>query len=120
MARIFLIGSVIAIATLVGCTAFKRDHVHPAHIESPSCCTPAKATASRTAIVRTATKLVGAKTIVSNGRRINYDCAGVTRAVFLEHGIDLYKSEVHDPKANGVRRPSARARPDLRPPPRWM
>ena len=103
MARIFLIGSVIAVATLVGCTAFKQETVRPTPVDNPRCCTPTKATVSRTAIVRTATKLVGAKTIVSNGRRINYDCAGVTRAVFLEHGIDLYKSEVHDPKANGVR-----------------
>jgi len=27
----------------------------------------------------------------------------VTRAIFLAHGIDLYDSEWHDPKANGVR-----------------
>ncbi|HEY5626540.1 MAG TPA: hypothetical protein VIR79_01200 [Nitrospira sp.] len=53
--------------------------------------------------MRTATKLVGAKTIVSNGRRIAYDCAGVTRAVFLEHGIDLFEGGAGDPKANGVK-----------------
>jgi hypothetical protein len=53
--------------------------------------------------VRTAAKLVGAKTIESNGRRVAYDCAGVTRAVFLKHGIDLYGSSANDPAANGVR-----------------
>ena len=53
--------------------------------------------------MRTAATLVGAKTIESNGRRIAYDCAGVTRAVFLKHGIDLYDGEASDPDANGVR-----------------
>jgi hypothetical protein len=46
---------------------------------------------------------VGAKSIESNGRRVAYDCAGVTRAVFLKHGIDLYGSSANDPEANGVR-----------------
>jgi len=53
--------------------------------------------------VRTAAKLVGAKMIESNGRRIAYDCAGVTRAVFLKHGIDLYGGEPSNSHANGVR-----------------
>jgi hypothetical protein len=53
--------------------------------------------------VHTAAKLVGAKTITSNGRRIAYDCAGVTRAVFLAHGIDLYAGDPNDSDANGVR-----------------
>lgn len=53
--------------------------------------------------MRTAAKLVGATTIQVNGRRIAYDCAGVTRAIFLAHGIDLYESRTTDPKANGVR-----------------
>jgi len=53
--------------------------------------------------VRTAAKLVGVKTIESRGLRIAYDCAGVTRAVFLKHGIDLYGSSANDPEANGVR-----------------
>lgn len=52
--------------------------------------------------MRTAARLVGAKTIESKGRRIAYDCAGVMRAIFLEHGIDLYVSGTSDPKANGV------------------
>jgi hypothetical protein len=103
MPRLFLIGAVIAIATLVGCTASIRDRAQPAPPTNPRCCTSVKVTASRTAIVRTAAKLVGAKTIVINGRRIAYDCAGVTRAIFLEHGIDLYEGGTTDPKANGVR-----------------
>jgi hypothetical protein len=53
--------------------------------------------------VRTAAKLVGAKTIKSRGRNIEYDCAGVTRAIFLKHGIDLYQGSTGDPGANGVR-----------------
>jgi hypothetical protein len=53
--------------------------------------------------VQTASKLVGATTIQANGKRISYDCAGVTRAIYLEHGIDLYDSGAPDAKANGVR-----------------
>lgn len=49
-----------------------------------------------------AAKLVGVRTITSKGRRIAYDCAGVTRAIFLEHGIDLYDSGASEPHANGV------------------
>lgn len=47
--------------------------------------------------------LIGATTIESHGRRIAYDCAGVTRAVYLAHGIDLYDDGVADGKENGVR-----------------
>jgi hypothetical protein len=53
--------------------------------------------------VRTAATFVGATTIESHGRRIAYDCAGVTRAVFLRHGIDLYDADPIDHHANGVR-----------------
>lgn len=58
---------------------------------------------SRSAIVQSATRLIGARTITSQGRRIAYDCAGVTHAIFLEHGIDLYRTDRHDGNANGVR-----------------
>jgi len=58
---------------------------------------------SRLAIVESAARLVGARTISSQGKRIAYDCAGVTRAIFLEHGIDLYRGALTDPKGNGVR-----------------
>ena len=57
---------------------------------------------SRSAIVQSATRLIGARTITSQGRRIAYDCAGVAHAIFLEHGIDLYRSDRHDVNANGV------------------
>ena len=58
---------------------------------------------SRFAIVESAARLVGAQTITSQGKRVAYDCAGVTRAIFLEHGIDLYRGAFTDPKGNGVR-----------------
>jgi len=47
-------------------------------------------------------KLVGAKTIESQGRRISYDCAGVTRAIYLAHGIDLYEGSAGEGPSNGV------------------
>jgi len=53
--------------------------------------------------MRTAAELVGARTIEVKGRRISYDCAGVTRAIYLPHGIDLYESDAGDHQANGVR-----------------
>lgn len=74
----------------------------PHAAQAPGCCQHVDTAARRTAIVRTATKLIGAHTIESRGRKIAYDCAGVTRAIFLEHGIDLY-SGANDQKANGVR-----------------
>ena len=58
---------------------------------------------SRLAIVESAARLVGARAITSQGKRIAYDCAGVTRAIFLEHGIDLYRGTLTDPTGNGVR-----------------
>jgi len=103
MLRKFFIGSFVAVLTLVGCSGVQRDRSHGPAVSGPGCCRSVEATASRTAIVRSATKLVGARTIEVNGHRIAYDCAGVTRAVFLEHGIDLYQSRTTDQKANGVR-----------------
>lgn len=115
----------IAIVTLVGCVT---PSVEPPHVSTPEsapvespptsasaerppapasekrpCCQSIKVAPSRSAIVRTASKLVGATTIKSEGRRIAYDCAGVTRAIFLKHGIDLYASGGNDPNVNGVR-----------------
>jgi len=58
---------------------------------------------SRSAIVQSAARLVGARTITSQGKRIAYDCAGVARAVYLEHGIDLYRVTSREVNANGVR-----------------
>ena len=101
--RFFLIMATIAIVTLVGCATPPVERPRASPPTERPCCRSVERAPSRSAIVRTAAKLVGAKTIESNGRRVAYDCAGVTRAVFLKHGIDLYGSSAHDPEANGVR-----------------
>ncbi len=119
--RVLFIVTAIAIVTLAGCTTVP---LHPRNTSASSepteptvsairpapsisakrtCCQSALPGPNRLAIVRTAAKLVGAKTIASDGRRIAYDCAGVTRAIFLKHGIDLYDGNPGDSDANGVR-----------------
>lgn len=103
MPRMVLIGLLIAVATLVGCAGVARDRTQTVPTDKQGCCQRVEPTPRRTAIVRTATKLIGANTIESKGRHIAYDCAGVTRAIFLKHGIDLYDSSANDPEANGVR-----------------
>ena len=100
--RFLFIMATIAFVTLVGCTTPPVERPRASAPEVRPCCRTAERGLSRSAIVRTAAKLVGAKTIESNGRRVAYDCAGVTRAVFLKHGIDLYGGEPSDPHANGV------------------
>jgi len=101
--RILFIMLTITLVTLVGCATTTKDGTQTLPAAGPSCCKAIGPSSRRAAIVRTAAKLVGAKMIESNGRRIAYDCAGVTRAIFLEHGIDLYDSGTANPKANGVR-----------------
>ena len=101
--RLLFIMATIAIVTLVGCTTSPVERLRPSAPEARPCCRSVERIPSRSAIVRTAAKLVGAKTIESNGRRVSYDCAGVTRAIFLKHGIDLYENSTNDPEANGVR-----------------
>lgn len=103
MPRMVLIGFLVAVATLVGCASTTQDRTQTVPTDKQGCCQRVEATPRRTAIVRTATQLIGARTIEVNGRRIAYDCAGVTRAIFLKHGIDLYDGGASDPKANGVR-----------------
>ena len=122
-----LIIAVLAITTLVGCTqptqTLKRAIIAPPLSASkmelrdvPVVPQPAPRSGpgnhptsfmtslpSRLAIVESAARLVGARAIASQGKRIAYDCAGVTRAIFLEHGIDLYRGAFNDPKGNGVR-----------------
>jgi hypothetical protein len=100
--RMVLIGFLVAIVTLVGCATSTGDRSRRTST-GQTCCTSAEAMSRRAAIVQTAAKLVGATTIRTKGRRIAYDCAGVTRAIFLEHGIDLYDSGAPDPNANGVK-----------------
>lgn len=101
--RFLFIMATIAFVTLVGCTTPLVERPRASAPEVRPCCRTAERVPSQSAIVRTAAKLVGAKTIESNGRRVSYDCAGVTRAIFLKHGIDLYDSSTSDPEANGVR-----------------
>lgn len=101
--RFLFIMATIAIATLVGCATQPAERPRASLPTERSCCQSGERMSSRSAIVRTAAKLVGAKTIKSNGRHIAYDCAGVTRAIFLKHGIDLYDGDASDPDANGVR-----------------
>jgi len=100
--RFFFIIATIAMMTLVGCTTPPVEHLRTSAPEARRCCQAGELGPSRNAIVRTAVKLVGTKTIKSNGRRIAYDCAGVTRAVFLAHGIDLYEGDPGDSDTNGV------------------
>lgn len=101
--RIFLIGFVVAVATLVGCATSMKDRAQRSPAVGPGCCRSVEASSRRAAIVQTASRLVGARMLQVNGKRIAYDCAGVTRAIYLEHGIDLYDSGSPDPHANGVK-----------------
>ena len=101
--RLISITFAFAMVTLVGCATTQIEQPRATTSEARRCCQSGERGPGRNAIVQTAANLVGAKTITSNGRRIAYDCAGVTRAVFLAHGIDLYAGEPGDPAANGVR-----------------
>ncbi len=103
MPRIVFIGFLISVATLVGCAGVARDRTSTIPIDNRNCCRTVEASPRRTAIVRTATQLIGARTIEVNGRRVAYDCAGVTRAIYLKHGIDLYQGGPGGAHANGVR-----------------
>ena len=93
--RLFFLLAAIAITGCAGSRTIPTDR--------PACCQREEASPHRAAIVRTATQLIGISTLEVNGRPIAYDCAGVTRAIFLKHGIDLYDSSARDPNANGVR-----------------
>ena len=89
--------------TLVGCATPSAERPRTPAAAVRPCCKTGEPSPSRADIVRTAARLVGADTIEVNGRRIVEDCAGVTRAIYLEHGIDLYAGGTADSKANGVR-----------------
>jgi hypothetical protein len=102
LTRLFFIGFTVAVATLLGCATSMKDRQRPPAVVQ-SCCRSVDVSSKRAAIVQSASKLVGTRVLHANGRRIAYDCAGVTRAIFLEHGIDLYDSDTADPKANGVK-----------------
>lgn len=92
------------LATLAGCPGPASDQVRPTAVTPVrDCCVAGRAVARHWAIAKTAAELIGARTIRFKGRRISYDCAGVTRAIYLSHGIDLYDSPDADGDANGVR-----------------
>jgi hypothetical protein len=95
--------SVMVLAGLAGCAGTSVERPRTITIPARDCCRPAQPAARQGAIVRTASKLVGAKTIESEGRRITYDCAGVTRAIYMAHGIDLYEGVNPGLNTNGVR-----------------
>jgi hypothetical protein len=97
------LSSFILVSTLTACAGPPSQVVRSTVTPIPECCRAAQTDSRQQAIVRTAANLVGAKTIESNGRRIAYDCAGVTRAIYLAHGIDLYEGSAGNGAANGVR-----------------
>jgi hypothetical protein len=94
---------VLLIALLSGCAGPSIERPRVAVTPPRDCCRAAAPVAKQGAIVQTAAGLVGATTIESNGQRITYDCAGVARAIYLAHGIDLYEGADQGRKANGVR-----------------
>ncbi len=97
----------VLLLAAVGCAG--PDRILTSSEPVPRCCAgePGKAreenSSWRQSVVRTAVDLLGAHTIEIDGRRIAYDCAGVTRAIFLSHGVDLYRSTFVSRQANGVR-----------------
>jgi hypothetical protein len=97
------LSSLILTAMLTACAMPSSQGIHSTISPIPGCCRAAPPDSRQQAIVRTAADLVGAKTIESNGQHIAYDCAGVTRAIYLAHGIDLYEGGARDGAANGVR-----------------
>lgn len=94
--------SLLVGAALSACAAPSSQGPRRAVTPLPDCCRTSKADARQQAIVRTAVDLVGATSIESQGRRITYDCAGVTRAIYLAHGIDLYEGTAVKGPSNGV------------------
>ncbi len=94
--------SLVLAATLSACAAPSSSGLRQAVTPIPDCCRTVQADPGRQAIVRTAVNLVGARTIESQGHRISYDCAGVTRAIYLAHGIDLYEGSAGGGRTNGV------------------
>ncbi|MGQ0811072.1 MAG: CHAP domain-containing protein [Nitrospiraceae bacterium] len=95
--------TIALIATVMGCVEPTIARPRANGTTTRHCCTQGQSEARQQAIARTAAKLVGARTIEVNGRRIAYDCAGVTRAIYLSQGIDLYERDGTGHQANGVR-----------------
>lgn len=102
--RPLLLFSVTAIIGLIaGCSALDYGATERNHTASLNCCRLQPGTARQEAIARATAKLVGARTIRTGNRTVSYDCAGVTRAIYLSQGHDLYEGSGGTGQPNGVR-----------------
>jgi len=90
-------------ALTAGCGAFDYGATDRNHAASLNCCRLQTGSAKQQALARTAARLVGARTIQIGNRLVSYDCAGVTRAIYLAEGHDLYEGTGGSGQANGVR-----------------
>jgi len=97
------VSSLCVLFVMASCAGPSMERPRVNAVPARDCCRAASSDAQHDAIVRTAAKLVGARTIESGGKRIAYDCAGMTRAVYLAHGIDLYDGAPQNSQSNGVR-----------------
>lgn len=95
--------SLIVFALSAGCAGTSMERPQTINIPARDCCRAGQAAARQGAIVHTASGLVGAKAIESQGQRISYDCAGVVRAIYIAHGIDLFDGVDTGRNVNGVR-----------------
>ena len=91
-------------ALMAGCGALDYGAIDRNRTASLNCCRLQTGSAKQQAIARTAARLVGARTIQIGNRLVSYDCAGVTRAIYLSQGHDLYMGAGGNGQANGVRR----------------
>lgn len=101
--RVLWFSIALVIALMTACAVRDDRITQPDHTVSLNCCRPQPGTEKQDAIVQTASRLVGARTIQTGNRFIAYDCAGVTRAIYLSQGIDLYEGGEQKAHANGVR-----------------
>lgn len=93
----------VTMAAMTGCAIPDHGAYERRPTTSLNCCTMQQGNSKQRAIAGTAARLVGARTIQSGGRLISYDCAGVTRAIYLSQGTDLYEGVEVNGKTNGVR-----------------
>ena len=98
-----MVATLLAVLIAAGCTMGTVNRGEAPAKRPLACCRSAAATPAQQAVVETAAHLVGARTIEVRGRWIPADCAGVTREIFLRHGIDVYTGGEAGPDANGVR-----------------
>jgi hypothetical protein len=103
MRRIVRHVSSLILVVAVGCAGPSGDRSVLLPTPERACCKAGDSLARQQAVAKTAASLVGARVVEVNGRRIAYDCAGVTRAIYLKHGIDLYESTDVSRQTNGVR-----------------